>query len=148
MSIKARVGGGTQVITNIGAMVAGTLRPVRRVRIMRAGTLVTVFSTAQAIQASASPGFVSAEESSVKPVRVVSDSVTAVVSGGSAPYTYQWQVNDGRVAATSPSAATTAFVASIYNTTITTTAQCTVTDAFGAQAACSCDVVLVAVVPT
>jgi len=145
MSIKVRVGGSTRNGVNVRTFAGGLLRPAKRVRVMRTGGLATVFSIAEAIQAVASPSFVSGEESGTKPVRVASDSVMAVVSGGSAPYTYQWQVNDNRVDATSPSSATTAFATVLLNSTIETTAQCTVRDAFGAQAVCTCSVMLTVV---
>lgn len=66
----------------------------------------------------------------------ISDPITAVPSGGSAPYTYTWSRISGTSGdITSPSAATTTFSAYLSTgASEDATFRCTVTDAFGNQA--------------
>lgn len=99
------------------------------------------------LSATVSPGDAHGEGNTDRLVEVVvSNTVTTTPSGGTGPYTYAWTRVSGSasIQATAPTAATSAFLAGLYDgTTKTATFRCTVTDSLAATATIDVPVTLV-----
>lgn len=99
------------------------------------------------LSATVSPGEAHGEGDTDRLVEVVvSNTVTTTPSGGTGPYTYAWTRVSGSasIQATAPTAATSAFLAGLYDgTTKTATFRCTVTDSLAATATIDVPVTLV-----
>ncbi len=94
----------------------------------------------------ASPGFTFGYQTSTHPALVSSEPITAVVTGGVAPYTYTWVVFSDypESTVTAPANATTSVTQVLYNETVSGTLRCTVTDSLGSFAICEADYTLTA----
>lgn len=90
------------------------------------------------LSATVSPGTAEGFGTGEEPAElVISNSVTVTPTGGTGPYTYAWTRLSGSssIYATSPTAATTTFHATIYiGPSRTATFRCTVTDSLSATA--------------
>lgn len=115
------------------------LRTIQTIKMRDAGNVLRVVYSA--MSAVASPNSVSGTVGSFSgSASVVSNSTTAVPTGGVAPYTYAWAYASGDtgIAANSASAATTTFSKTLATgVSIAAIFDCTVTDANDAQAVCS-----------
>lgn len=91
MSIKVVTETGTKVVNSIRMMTApDTVKRVRRIRIMDTGDVLrTIFTGFDSITAIISPAPLVAFSFNNS---TVSDTATAIVTGGVAPFTYSWTV--------------------------------------------------------
>lgn len=121
-----------------------TLRTIQTIKMRDSGNVLRVVYTA--MSANASPADVSGTYGSFSGSHsVVSNSTTAIITGGVAAYTYAWSYvsGDSGIAANSASAATTTFSKTLAVGTETSAVfQCLVTDANGATATCFVTVTL------
>lgn len=130
-------GGGTlRTITTAWAYHGGILRRLRKAQVLEDDTLRTVATFAAPLSVSISPDLVFGYEEAAS--TVTTSSATAVPSGGSAPFTYAWEIvtSSGFTPSTanSPSSATTTFSKVMAPTTNEDTWRVTVTDSFGTTA--------------
>lgn len=133
MPISIRAAGALRPATSIRIMIGGTLRAVKAIRVRQGNQLRPVYSTTSPISLSLSPPDAYGEMFTQQPAPVTSEPVTAMVSGGRGPFTYQWSV-DQAIDITSPNSASTTFVRVVYGGTIQGAMSCTVTGADGSQA--------------
>ena len=138
MAIKVRDAGTLRTIKKGYAKVGGVLRPLKRVYVNNNGTLRLVAVFAEPLTVAAND--VSGTGNGSTGATAVTNTTTAVPSGGTAPFTYAWTLltNGGGAAsyATNPSSATTAFVKTglAQSSSFTDTWRVTVTDANGETA--------------
>lgn len=138
MGLKIQDAGTLRTITRLYIRQGGVNRRIRTLKIMDGGTLRTVATFADTLSVSADGA--SGNGPGTGPSNVTTDSTTAVVSGGFAPYTYAWSLvtNGGGTAstATNPTSATTAFQKANVpqDASYTDVWQVTVTDAVGSTA--------------
>lgn len=131
-------GGVARVVKRWLAIDSGDVaRALKRAFIVDAGGIARLIFVS--ITASISP--TDAEASGFAPINLTTNLVTATPVGGSAPDTYAWTWFSGGTGITisSPSTASTAFSAHLTpGQTLLGIAQCTITDAHGAQASATC----------
>lgn len=134
MSIKVRAGGVLRTLTSLKLQIAGATRAIRTVKVMESGVLRTVFSSASPMSMAISPSPVFA----LGPVPTVqSGNVSAIVTGGTGPFSYAWTLIEFDGVATptiaSPTFATTTFSQGGlgFSETATATFQCVATDSLG-----------------
>lgn len=135
MAIKVYALDALRTITKLRAY-SGSLRDVRRVRVMESDTLRTVAEFAPAISLAVNPATSETEANSVFPVVITSDPVTATPTGGTGPYSYAWAQTSGPAATINNPANATSTFAMTRSPGSGGTAQftCTVTDSIGQQA--------------
>lgn len=131
-----------RTITRLGVWDGSRLIPMKALKLLDADgtTLRTIATFAPALTLAASPAGAFGTAASDVSVNVTTNSVTAIPTGGTGPFTYAWTVVS-YTAATSPvitsatNASTTFRQDSMApDTTASAVFRCTVTDAFGLQA--------------
>lgn len=148
MPLSVRIAGAVQPVNAMRLLTGGALRPVKTLRMMHGGALVTIAAYQSGpvgggnLTATPSADYVSGYSSSYKPQRVRSDTVIVTPNGGLAPYSYAWSTSGGEITPISPSMATTAFEAILFNQSVSDLATCIVTDASGATASVTVSVSL------
>lgn len=133
-------GGVLRTISKLGVWDGSRLVPLKSLKVMDGATLRTVATFAPALTLSASPSSASGIAASNTPINVTTNSVTAVPTGGTGPFTYAWTVVSFTAGAspviTSSTNAATTFRQNTMtpDTTASAVFRCTVTDAFGLTA--------------
>lgn len=143
MTVKRRIGGTSVTATKWTVQHQGAARPLKTAKVLRSGTLQTVFiaPTSGGGSGGGGGGF----SASVSPTSatgysrtspVVSNSITITPFGGQAPYSYFWSIitDGGTITITSRTMATTSFRAVMPVGEYDGTAFCVVTDATGLTA--------------
>lgn len=115
---------------------AGVNRRLRTVQVMDDGVLRTVAEFVAPLSADINPTGASGSANNTSPVPVTTNQVTALPSGGRAPFTYAWaQILGSPATINNPSMATTSFTATPPpGETISATFQVTITDDTGQTA--------------
>lgn len=143
MPARIRAVGALSSISKMSVRVAGVLRPARALKMMVSGDLKTIVSFVQPLTAEASPNIANGFGASFKPEVVQTSYVTAVPTGGLAPYQYAWAIFSGDSINIGNSAnATTNFSSPLYGSTTSSVARCTITDALGSTATCDVSIFL------
>lgn len=107
MSIYAKSGGSWRTITGVWRKMSGTWQPIASVSSKVSGTWENVFGTMTVtVNTETADGYDEA------PGSPESNSVTATVDGGTAPYSYQWirVSGDTGITINNPTSATTNFM--------------------------------------
>lgn len=125
--------------TRLRIMQAGLLRTIKTLKVMDGGTLRTVAIFASPLSVSASPSEATGSFNGsgvFPPQTLTTDLVTAIPSGGIAPYTYAWAYLSGSTFTVShPTSAGTFFSHNfVAFGTRSGTYRCTVTDSLGSTA--------------
>lgn len=129
-----------RTITRLGVWDGSRLIPMKALKLLDGATLRTIATFAPALTLSASPASASGIAASNSPINVTTNSVTAVPTGGTGPFTYAWTVvsftGPSSPFVTSVTSAATTFRQNTMtpDTTASAVFRCTVTDAFGLTA--------------
>lgn len=139
MTLKIQDAGTLRTITRLAIRQAGVTRQIKTLKVMHGGVLRTVAVFASPLSLSASPaGSSNTYESFGLPLpqTLTSDLITAIPSGGLAPFTYAWAYLSGDTFTVShPTSAGTYFSHTFNSFGIRSgTYRCTVTDSVGTTA--------------
>jgi hypothetical protein len=136
MPLKAIVNGVEKGAERMEVTVGNAQKRVVRVEAWNGSAWKVAQSFAPPISLSASPSSLNAVANSASVVAVVSDPTTAIVTGGTPPYTYLWAQTEGPAASIySPTNATTRFAMALGpGSAESAQFRCTVTDKNGLTA--------------
>ena len=143
MTMHVRDGGSWRTVSSPRVRVSGAWQTVQSGWVRVSGVWRQFFSSTAPLSVSCDPGSVSG--SIFGGGYVASGSTTAVVTGGTAPYTYSWARTSGdtRVSVSSATASSVYFDTTISSVDVASaTFRVTVTDSLSATATGDVDVVL------
>lgn len=137
MPLKVIVGSETKDVEAVRVYPATTAKRVTRIEAWNGSAWKLVQSFAPPISLAASPVASFASRNAAAVVAIISDPVTAFVTGGTAPYSYLWTQTGGPAASIySPTSATTKFAMGLGpGSSEDAQFTCTVTDSNGQTAA-------------
>lgn len=136
MPLKVIVGSATKDVVSAQFVPSSTLKRVTRIEAWNGSAWKLVQSFAPPISLAASPDASFAERNAASVVAIISSPVSAIVTGGTGPYTYLWTQAGGQAASIySPASATTQFAMGLGpGSSETANFNCTVTDSNGLTA--------------
>lgn len=146
-SFKVQNAGTLRTITGGKVRVAGVTRTLKTAKVMHGGSLRTVAIFASPLTVSASPSAAQGDfagSGALPPQGLETNLVTAIPSGGFAPYTYAWtHVSGDTFTVTNPSSASTYFAHTFTSYgTRSGVYRCTVTDSLGSTATVDVNVLI------
>lgn len=138
-----RAGGALKPAIGVSVKTGGVIARARTVKMMIGGVLTTIYANpVPAMSAYCSPSSAAGYRYSRGAALVTTEPVTAVVTGGTSPFSYSCAIVEhlgNAVAITSPASATTTFKQTNYESQGSAIARWTITDATGVVATCDVD---------
>lgn len=143
MPLKAVVGGVEKDAARAEITINGVQKRVTRIEAWNGSAWKVVQAFVLPMSVSASPSGLITTERVQNLELCISYAVTAVPSGGLAPFTYAWTVLSGTFTISTAALAKTTFRATLdYGQSTSGTARCTVTDSLGTQVTVDVSVLL------